>query len=119
MASLSDLSVGEFGDDVEVPEVAGVLLNEMEQDAFQRRWIVTVPAETGFADLGEIVRLDNRSAAPGLRVKRGAEVLERLLGCDVPTVAAVVAPRIGDRKAFEAPFDSVAAHSRGVPRPCS
>ena len=33
---LPELPVGEFGDDVEVSEVASVFLDQMEQDAFER-----------------------------------------------------------------------------------
>lgn len=102
---LPELPVGEFGDDVEVSEMAGVLLNQMEQDAFERRGVGTVPSGTWFACLGQIVGLDDGSAALGLYAKGGHELVERLLDCDVPAVATVVAPRIGDGTAFEAPFE--------------
>src|SRR5450759_3052444 len=102
---LPELPVGEFGDDVEVSEVASVFLDQMEQDAFERRRVGTVPAGAWFAHLGQIVGLDDGSAALGLYPKGGHEVVERLLFCEIPTVAAVVAPRIGDRTALKTPFE--------------
>ena len=63
---LPDLTVGEFGDNVEVSEVAGVFLDQMEQDAFERCGVGTVPAGTWFAHLDQIVGLDDGSGPLGL-----------------------------------------------------
>ena len=79
--SLPELTVGEFGDDVEVSEVAGVLLNQMEQDALERRGLGTVPSRTWFAHLGQIVGLDDVSGAIGLLCEgrpRGGRASPRL-----------------------------------------
>src|SRR5207244_2560173 len=71
---LTDLSVGELGDDVKMTEMAGVLLKQVEQDAFERCWVGTFPAGTWFAYLGEVMGLDDGAAALGLRVKSGRQV---------------------------------------------
>jgi len=100
-----ELPVGKFDDNVELSSVAGVFLDQMEQDAFERGRRGTVPAGTGLAHLGQIVGLDDGTAALALHPKGGHEVVERLLFCDIPAVAAAVAPRIRDRAALEAPFE--------------
>ena len=70
---LPKLPVGEFGDDVEVSEVsevASVFLDQMEQDAFERRGVGTVPAGTRFAQAvirGRRARSDDAGCDPGPR----------------------------------------------------
>jgi hypothetical protein len=63
---LPDLTVGEFGDNVEVSEVAGVFLDQMEQDAFERCGVGTVLTGTWFAHLGQIAGRDDGSGPLGL-----------------------------------------------------
>ena len=91
--SLSELSVGEFGDDVEVAKVARILLNQVEQDAFERRGFGPIPARTRFAHLRKVMILNDGSTAHGLRPQRACQRVECLLGTDEPTVTTIVAPR--------------------------
>ena len=69
------------------------------------RRIVAVPPIAGLPHLGQVVRLDDGSAARGLRVQRREQLVERLTGCDVPPVVPVVAPRLDDVAALEAPLE--------------
>ena len=93
---LPELPVGEFGDDVEVSEVAGVFLDQVEQDAFEGWGVGTVPAGTWFAHLCQIVGLDDGSAALGLYPKAGHEVVDCLpiwdVGFALVARAAVIEP---------------------------
>jgi len=89
--SLSELSVGEFGDDVEVAKVARILLSQVKQDAFERRGF-PIPARTWFAHLRKVMILNDGSTAHGLRPQRACQRVECLLGTDEPTVATIVAP---------------------------
>jgi GNAT superfamily N-acetyltransferase len=50
---LSGLAVGEFADDVEVADVAGVLLEQVEQDPLECRRIGSVPPVAGLADVSK------------------------------------------------------------------
>jgi hypothetical protein len=88
-----------------VSQVTGVLLNEVKQDAFQRRRVFVPPARARLARSREIGGLDDGSRSPGLGMQRRHQLLAGLLGPDIPATVAAVAERIGDLAAFEAPFD--------------
>ena len=55
---------GQFGDYVQVSEVPGVLLEQVEQDAFQGGEVGAVPAGARLAHVGQVVGLDDRAASP-------------------------------------------------------
>jgi hypothetical protein len=61
-------AVGELADDVEVTNVPGVLLEQVEQDPLKRRRIGSIPPLAGFAYVSKIVRFDDGSAARCLGV---------------------------------------------------
>jgi len=84
--------------------VAGVLLEEVEQDPLQGGGRCAVPAVAGLAHLVEVVPGDDRGAAFRLGVQRGEEALQGLVWRHVPAVVGVIAPRVGDGAAFEAPL---------------
>lgn len=50
-SSLAGRTAGQLGDDVEVADVARVLLQQVEQHPFECRGIGTVPSRAGSADL--------------------------------------------------------------------
>src|SRR5271167_2047834 len=45
----------QFGDDVELAQMAGIFLDQMQQDPLERRRFAAVPPRAGPADLVEIV----------------------------------------------------------------
>jgi hypothetical protein len=63
---LSGLAVGEFADDVEVANVPGVLLKQVEQDPVKRRRIGSVPPIARPADVSKIMGLDDGPGPCGL-----------------------------------------------------
>lgn len=60
---LADRSVGQLDNDVEMAEVAGVLLDQVEQHPFERGRLGTVPAGAGLPDGGQVVALDDAPSA--------------------------------------------------------
>src|SRR5215467_9886217 len=102
--SLAGRASDKFGDDVEVAEVPGVLLEQVEQDPLQRRRLVTIPAFARLAGLGEVVRLDDCRAPPGLVSQRGDQVIQGLVRGDIPASVLAVAPRLGYVLALETPL---------------
>ena len=103
--SLSGRTAGELAGDVEVAEVAGILLEQMEQDPLERgRGAVAWPPVTGPASLAEVMRLDDGPGAGGLRTQRSSQPFETLAGGDMPVAVAIVAPGFGDIAALEAPL---------------
>ena len=85
--------------------MAGVLLQEVEQDPFQGGGRLSVPAIARLAYRVEVVPGDDRRAAFRLGVQREEENLEGLLRWHVPAALAKVAPRVGDVAPFEAPLE--------------
>src|SRR2546423_2341769 len=65
-ALLPERTGGEFDDDVQVPEVAGVLLEQVEQHPLQRRRVGTGPARTGRSDRREVGFLNYPPGVPAL-----------------------------------------------------
>jgi maleylpyruvate isomerase len=102
---LSDPAAGELTDDVEVADVASVLLEKVEQDTLQRRRLGTVPPVARLADVGKVVGFDERPSPCGLRVQCRYQLFERLIGSNVPAAIPVFGPRIADIAAFEAPLE--------------
>jgi hypothetical protein len=99
--SLSGLAVGEFAADVEVADVAGVLLQQVEQDPLECRRLV--PPVARLADVSEVMGFHDGPAACGLGVQRRYQLAECLVGSDVPAAIAVVGPGVADVAAFLAP----------------
>ena len=111
---LPDLAVGQLGDHVEMPEVAGVLLHQVEQHAFEGRGVGTFPTRSWPSRLGQVMSHDDGPAALALSSQRGHQLFQRLSFGDVPPVAAPVAPRVGDRATFEAPLEPAQLDIREV-----
>src|SRR3984957_6853312 len=98
------MRAGQLADDVELADVPGVLLDEVEQDPLERRGRLARPALARLADLVEVVARDDRGAARCLGVELGQQAVEGLVRPDVPAVIALVAPRGGHRAAPEPPL---------------
>src|SRR5262245_65078444 len=79
-SSLSGLAAGELADDVEVADVAGVLLKQVEQDPLERRRIGPVPPVARLADVGQIMGLDDGPGPRGLGAESRPQVLQGLGG---------------------------------------
>jgi hypothetical protein len=56
----------EFGDDIQVTEVPGVLLQQVEQDPLQGGRVGAVPPVAGLAHVGQVMGLDDGPAPRGL-----------------------------------------------------
>src|SRR5215470_5910774 len=94
--SLPGRAAGELGDDVEVADMAGVLLQQVEQDPLQRGRVRPVPPRPGLAGLGQVVGLDDGPGALRLNPQRRGQRLQRLILSDVPPAVTPVAPRVAD-----------------------
>src|SRR5690242_10367215 len=92
---------GELGDDVQVADVPGVLLEQMEQDPLEGSRVRAVPPLTGLAYLVETVGLDDGPAPRALGVQVGQQRRGGLLRPDRPAVAVAVTPRVADVVPFE------------------
>jgi hypothetical protein len=103
-ALLSELAVGELGDDVEVAEVAGVLLEQVKQDPLECRGIGSVPPVARLATVSKIMGFHDGPGAGGLGVQHRHQSAERLSRSDVPVAIPVVTPGIGDIAALEPPL---------------
>ena len=106
---------GQLGHDVQVAQVPGVLLEQMEQHALQHRRLRARPALAGLADLGQLVALDDGRAARRLFGVRRQQVVQGLVRRDVPAAVALVAPRVTDGAALEAPLQPAPLHVGQVP----
>jgi hypothetical protein len=84
--------------------VAGVLLDQVEQDPLKYRGPGFVPPFARLADVSKIMGLHYGPAARRLGVQGRHKLLKRLIGGHIPAAIPVVAPRVGDRAAFEAPL---------------
>src|SRR6266536_5637094 len=67
---LAGLASGELADDVEMADMTGVLLEQVEQDALQGRRIGAVPPLARLADVGKVMGFDNGPGARGLGGQR-------------------------------------------------
>jgi hypothetical protein len=85
--------------------VPGVLLEQVEQDPFQRRRVGAAPAVAGLTPLVQVVRLDDDAGPPGLVVQVGQQAGQGLLGFDVPAALFLIGPRVGEGTALEAPLE--------------
>src|SRR6185295_16362426 len=83
----------------------GVLLYEVKQHPLQRRRVRAVPSRAGRTRRRELVVLYHRAGMSALRSQRGDEVLASLLGRDIPSVLALITPRIADVAALKSPLD--------------
>ena len=63
-------TAAELRHDIEVPEMAGVLLEQVEENPFERRRVGAVPAGTWLADGVQVVGLDDRPSALALGSQR-------------------------------------------------
>src|SRR5215469_8735266 len=102
--SLASGGARELADDVQVAEVAGVLLKQVEQHALKGRGRRAVPALAGLPHLVKVVRRDHGMAPPCLSVQGGEQVVEGLLRGDVPAPIPLVAPWVGDGSSLEPPL---------------
>ena len=82
----------------------GVLLEQVEQDPFQGGRRGAVPAGTGPAHIGQVVGLDDGPGPAGLVAQAGQEAGQGLVGTDMPAAVVLVAPRVTDVAALEAPL---------------
>jgi len=73
-----------------VPDVAGVLLNQVEQDALEGRGWRTLPALARSSDVRQLVGLHHQAATRTLRLKGLHEVGQALIAGDVPTLVPVI-----------------------------
>jgi hypothetical protein len=96
---------GEFDDDVQLAQVPGVLLYQVEQDPFQGRRVGAAPAVAGLARLVQVVGLDDDTGPSGLVVQASQQARQALLGSDVPAAVFVIGPRVGEGPALEAPLE--------------
>ena len=101
---LPDGATAELRHDIEVTEVAGVILEKMEQNPLKGGRLGTVPAGSRSTDTGQVVVLDDCPAANRLGLQGSKEILSGLLGCDAPPVASLVTPRLVHLTAIEAPL---------------
>jgi hypothetical protein len=85
--------------------VSRVLLEQMEQYPLQGGRVRAVPAGTGLAGLGQVVGLDDGTGASGLVEQVGQEADQGVVRADVPAAVLVVAPRVGNGAALEAPLE--------------
>jgi hypothetical protein len=85
-------------------DVPGVLLEQVEQHAFQGRRVGASPAVAGLAHLIELVGGDDRAAARRLLGELGQQQVQGFAGGDVPAAVPAVGPRIFDVAALEAPL---------------
>jgi len=92
-----------------VPKVAGVLLQQVEQDAFKGRGLRTLPALARPSDVRQLVGLHHQAATCALRLEGLHEVSQALIAGDVPTLVPAVAPRLRDRHADAHNIAAVAA----------
>ena len=99
------LAGGEFDDDVQLAQVPGVLLEQVEQDPVQGRRVGAAPAVAGLADLVQVVGLDDGAGPPGLVVQVGQQARQGLPGSDVPAAVLGIGPRVGEGAALEAPLE--------------
>ena len=76
---LSYLAIRELADDVEVADVAGVLLDQVEQDPLKCRRPGFVPCVARVADVGKVMGFHDGPAARRLSVQRRHKLLERLV----------------------------------------
>jgi len=97
-----------------VADVAGVLLEQVEQHAFQGWRIGAVPALAGLPDLVEIMSRDDRATACRLLGELGQQRIQRFAGSDIPAPVTPIAPRIFDGAALEAPFKPAPLHMAQV-----
>jgi hypothetical protein len=96
---------GAFGHDVQVAQVPGVLLEQVEQDSFQGGRVGAVPALAGLAHVVQVVGLDDGPGPPGLIQQVSQQGGQGLVRADMPPAALGVGPRIVDVAALEAPLE--------------
>ena len=73
--------------------MARILLNKVEQDAFEGRGFGPIPARARSANLRKVMILNDGPTAHGLHPQRACQLVECLPGPDEPTVTPIVAPR--------------------------
>jgi hypothetical protein len=71
LSSFSGRAPGELADDVELPDVPRVFLEQVEQDSLQRGRLSAVPAFARLADLVEVMGLDNGPCARSASMQFG------------------------------------------------
>jgi hypothetical protein len=99
------LAGGELDDDVQVADVPGVLLEQVEQDTFQGRGVGAIPALAGLPDLVQIVGGHHGAGPPGLIAQVSQETGQGLLGTYLPAAVLLVGPRVGEVAALETPLE--------------
>src|SRR5215213_5661153 len=109
-SALAGRPVDEFTHDVEVADVPGVLLHDVEQDRDERRRRLAggEPA-AGRGVVEQVVRRDDVGRTPAADVERFEEVVERTVGGPSPAPVLVV-PRIVDLLTEESPHEPAALH---------
>jgi hypothetical protein len=88
-----------------VADVPRVLLQQVKQHALQRRRIRAVPALARLPDVGEIVRLDDRTAAVSLLTQAGQQCVQRFFRADVPPSVPLFGPWVVYNAPLEAPLE--------------
>jgi hypothetical protein len=102
---LPDGTAAQFRNDVEVTEVPGVLLDEVDENPLESGRCGAVPASSWSTDAGQVVSLDDGPATVGLGLECSDETFGGLFRFDVPPVGSSIAPRILDLTALEAPLE--------------
>ena len=83
--------------------MAGVLLDQVEQDPLEGCRAGSIPSVAGLTRVSQVVGLDDRPASGGLDVQRCGQLNNSLVGGLPPSVLDV-GPRPGDIASFEPPF---------------
>jgi len=78
--------------------------DQVEQDPLKCRRPGCVPPIARLANVSKVMGFHDGPAACRLSVQRRHKLFERLAGSHVPAAIPVLAPRVGDRAAFEAPL---------------
>jgi hypothetical protein len=93
-----------------VADVPRVLLHQVEQDPLKRGRGLARPPLARLADVGQVVRGDDRRAHGGLHVEVGEQGLQRLGRPDIPALVPPVGPRVLDVSARETPLQPAPLH---------
>ena len=88
--------------------MAGVFLEQVEEDAFQGRGVGAFPAGAGLAYLVQGMGLDDGVGAGGLVAEVGEQGVGGVAGSKGPAVVGAVGPGVGEVLALEAPLEPAA-----------
>ena len=113
-SGLAGAAVEQLADDVEVADVPGVLLDQVQEHALQGGGWVAGPPLPRLADLVEAVPAGDPRRGSATLAQRGTKVRGLLLGADVPAAVPGFAPRVPDVAALEPPLQPAQLDVRQV-----